>query len=149
MQLLVGSLSAIAGTAGAKNQSGVLSQASKSISTSLAQKPTGTGKIPTFKSDSPAPSVHVGAGGEGAKMPQPEQPLRNEDKSLSDQVGEMAEQSQKEAHTQTDDRTQPEQTASQEGEGKGTVLRERREDEPPNPKKRMWEEPIDRSRDEL
>ena len=62
-------------------------------------------------------------------------------------------QGEKEEHTQ------PEDTAVTEGEktegGKpGTVLRERREDEPPNPKKRMWEEPIDRSgenkqRDEL
>ena len=149
VQLLAGSLSAVARGMGAKNQSSVLSHVSESISTSLAQKPTGTGKIPTFKSNSPAPSVHVGAGGEGAKMSQPEQPLRVEDKSLSDQVGEMAEQSQKEAHTQTDEHMQPEMTANQEGEGKGTVLRERREDEPPNPKKRMWEEPVDRSRDEL
>ena len=151
VQLLVALLSAVAGTVGAKNQSSVLSQASVSISTSLAQKPTGTGKIPTFKPNRPAPSVHVGAGGEGAKMPQPEQSLRIKDKSLSDQVGEMAEQSQTGAHTQTDERTQPEKTASQEKEeeSKGTVLRERREDEPPNPKKRMWEEPIDRSRDEL
>lgn len=148
MQLLIGSLSAVAGTVGAKNQSSALSQASESIATSLAQKPTGTGKIPTFRSNSPAVSVNVGAGGQGAKMQQPEQPSRKEDKSLSDQVGEMAEQNQKEEHTQ------PENTVTAEGERQGTVLRERREDEPPNPKKRMWEEPIDRSqrntpRDEL
>ena len=151
MQLLVGSLSAVAGVAGvagAKNQSSALSQASESIATSLAQKPTGTGKIPTFKTNSPAPSVHAGAGGQGAKMQQPEQPPGKEEKSLSDQVGELAEQSRKEKHTQ------PDKTATAEGERQGTVLRERREDEPPNPKKRMWEEPIDRSgekavRDEL
>ena len=148
MQLLIGSLSAVAGTVGARNQSSALSQASESIATSLAQKPTGTGKIPTFRSNSPAVSVNAGAGGQGAKMQQPEQPSRKEDKSLSDQVGEMAEQSQKEEHTQ------PENTVTTEGERQGTVLRERREDEPPNPKKRMWEEPIDRSqrntpRDEL
>ncbi len=141
MQLLVGSLSAVAGVAGAKNQSSALSQASESIATNLAQKPTGTGKIPTFKPNSPAPSVHAGAGGQGAKMQQPEQPPRKEDKSLSDQVGELAEQSRKEKHTQ------PDNTATAEGEQQGTVLRERREDEPPNPKKRMWEEPIDRSRE--
>ena len=140
MQLLVGSLSALAGTVGAKNQSIALSQASKSFATSLAQKPTGTGKIPTFKSNSPAPSVNVGAGGQGAKMQQPGQPSGEKAKSLSDQVGEMAEQSQKES------RTQLENTANAEEEGQGTVLRERKEDEPPNPKKRMWEEPIDRSR---
>lgn len=141
MQLLVGSLSAVAGTVGAKNQSSALSQASESIATSVAQKPTGTGKIPTFRPNSPAPSVNAGAGGQGAKMQQPEQPSGKDDKSLVDQVGEMAEQSQKEEHTQ------PEITAAAEGEPQGTVLRDRREDEPPNPKKRMWEEHIDRSRE--
>ena len=187
VQLLAGSLSAVAGTVDAKNQSSALSQASESIATSLAQKSTGTGKIPTFRPNSPAPSVNVGAGGRGAKMQQPEKPSRKEGKSLSDEVGEMAEQSQKEERkqpeatasvvreqqgkslsdeggemaeqSQKEEHTQPEDTAVTEGEktegGKpGTVLRERREDEPPNPKKRMWEEPIDRSgenkqRDEL
>ena len=182
VQFLVGSLSAVAGTVGAKNQSSALSQASQSIATSLAQKSTGTGKIPTFRPNSPAPSVNVGAGGRGAKMQQPEKPSRKEGKSLSDEVGEMAEQSQKEERkqpeatasvvgeqqgkslsdegggmaeqSQKEEHTQPDDTATTEGEQQGTVLRERREDEPPNPKKRMWEEPIDRSgenkqRDEL
>lgn len=128
MQLLVGSLSAVAGTVGAKNQSSALSQASESIATSLAQKSTGTGKIPTFRTNVAAPSVNAGAGGQGAKMQQPEQPSRKEEKSLSDRVGEMAEQSQ---------HTQPENSATVEGEHQGTVLRERREDEPPNPQKRV------------
>ncbi len=166
VQLLVASLSAVAGTLGAKNQSSVLSQTSESISTSLVQKPTGTGKIPTFRPNSPAPLVRVGAGGQGAKMQQVEQLSRIEDKSLSDQVGEMAEQhqtehysqkaehAQKEEHTQKEEQTQPEKTAIPEGERQGTVLRDRREDEPRNPKKRMWEEPADGSgekapRDEL
>ena len=105
-------------------------------------------------------------------MQQPEQPSPRGDKSLSDQVGEMAEQIRKEGQSQEEEQskkeeqrqeeeesqkeehTQPEGTATQEGERQGTVLRERREDELPNPKKRMWEEPIDRSggkdpRDEL
>ena len=92
-------------------------------------------------------------------MQQPEQPSRIEDKSLSDQVGEMAEQSQMaeqsekdeqsqtEEQSQKEEHTQPEDIATLEEERQGTVLRERREDEPPNPKKRMWEEPIDRSRE--
>lgn len=165
VQLLAGSLSAVAGTVGAKNPSIALSQASQSVSTSLAQKPTGTGKIPKFRPNSPAPSVHVGAGGQGAKMQQPEHLSRIGDKSLSDQVGEMAEQSRKEEQgqkeeqsgkeepsqeeepSQREEHTRPEDTATREGEGQGTVLRERREDEPPNPKKRMWEEPIDRTRE--
>ena len=81
-------------------------------------------------------------------MQQPERSSRKEGKSVSEQVGEMAEQSRKAEHTQ------PENTAIEDGEQQSTVLRERREDECPNPKKRMWEEPIDRSqenapRDEL
>ncbi len=93
-------------------------------------------------------------------MQQVEQRSRIEDKSLSDQVGEIAEQSQTEdhiqkaEHTQKEKHTQPENTAILEGERQGTVLRDRREDEPRNPKKRMWEEPMDGSgekapRDEL
>ena len=81
-------------------------------------------------------------------MQQPEHSSRKEDKSVSNQVGAMAEQSRKGEHTQ------PENTATGDGEQQGTVLRDRREDECRNPKKRMWEEPIDRSqkntaRDEL
>lgn len=177
VQLLAGSLSAVAGTVGAKNRSITLSQMSESVSTSLAQKPTGTGKIPKFRPNSPAPSVHVGAGGQGAKMQQPERPSRMGDRSLSDQVGDMAEQSRKEEQSQKveqsekeeqsqekeqsqkeeqsqeeeqsqkEEHSRPKDTATREGEGQGTVLRDRREDEPPNPKKRMWEEPIDRSRE--
>lgn len=134
VQLLVGSLSAVVGRIGAKNQSSALSQASEGIATKLAQKPTGTGKIPTFRPNSPAPSVNAGAGGQGAKMQQPQRPSRKEDMSLSDQVGEMAEQSQKEEPTQR------ENAATAGEERQGTVLRERRDDERPNPKKRMWEE---------
>ena len=72
-------------------------------------------------------------------MQQPEHSSRKEEKSVSDQVGEMAEQSRK------GEDTQPENTATGDGEQQGTVLRDRREDECPNPKKRMWEEPIDGS----
>ena len=154
VQLLVGSLSAVAGTFGAKDQSSELSQALKDVSTSLAQKPTGTGKIPTFRSNRPAPSVHVGAGGQGVKMEQPKQPSQKEDESLSNQVGKMAEQSQNKGYTEKEKEVQLETIAVSDGERQDTVLRERREDELPNPKKRMWEEPIDRSgekvsRDEL
>ncbi len=70
-------------------------------------------------------------------MQQPAQPAREGAKSLSEQVAQMAEESQK-----------PVEKA--EPETQGTTLRERTaEDGPPNPKKRMWEEPIERSKDEL
>lgn len=144
-QLLIGTLSAAAGAVGAKGQSIALSQTSVSISTSLAQKPTGTGAIPKFPSGHVAPRIRAGGGGYGAKMQhpneQPRQPRKQEEKTLSDQVGKMAEESQK--------------GAGEEEKQQGTVLKDRtEEDGPPNPKKRMWEEPIEREqegrpRDEL
>ncbi len=148
VQLLVGTLSAAAGAVGAKNQSIALSHSSASISTSLAQIPTGTGKIPKRLPGQPAPSIMAGAGGYGAKMQPPNPPRQSPqeppkgEKTMSDTVGEIAEGSRKKEEI----RRQGEQ---------GTVLRERTgEDGPPNPKKRMWEEPIDpseasRDRDEL
>ena len=139
VQIFIGTLSATAGIAGAQNKSVALSQSSTSISASsrLAQKATGTGKIPRFPSDHVAPSIRAGGGGHGAKMQQPGQPAREGTKSLSEQIGQMAEESQKPA-----EKAEP--------EAHGTTLRERTvEDGPPNPKKRMWEEPIDRSKDEL
>jgi len=150
VQILVGTLSSAAGIVGAKNQSLALSQSSAIISTSLAQIPTGTGKIPKRQPGQPAPSIMVGAGGQGAKMQPPaQQPESSQeskgDKILSDQIGKMVE------------RSEQEKKASGEGdrEQQGTVLKERtEEDGPPNPKKRMFEEPIDqdqesRNRDEL
>ena len=153
VQILVGTLSSAIGTVGAKNESLALSQSSVSISTNLAQIPTGTGKIPKRQPGQPAPSIMVGAGGYGAKMQPPERQAQSisasqelqGDKSLSDQVGEMAEQS-------TVEEKAPEESKQEE---KGTTLRERtEEDGPPNPKKRMWEERVDggqenRPRDEL
>jgi len=139
VQLLVGTLSAAAGIVGAHNQSVALSLSSASISTSLAQIPTGTGKIPKRLPGQRAPSIMVGAGGYGAKMQHPDQSGQpsqgppKQEKTLSDRVGEMAEESEKNKEEVPQEEEQ------------GTVLRERtEEDGPPNPKKRMWEE-----RDEL
>lgn len=148
LQLIIGTLSSAAGTVGAKNQSIALSQSSVSISTSLAQRATGLGSVPRRHPDQPAPAIMAGAGGYGAKMQPPgqqAQPSREPEgeKSLSEQIGEMAEQSK-------DEGKEPGKE-----EQEGTVLRERtEEDGPSNPKKRMWEEPIDQGqesqpRDEL
>lgn len=93
-----------------------------------------------------APSIRVGGGGHGAKA---------EHASMSDQVGQMAEESQQGNNAPGDTQEHREKTGG-EAEPKGTVLRERRADELPNPKKRMWEEPVggdvaqdNRPRDEL
>ena len=78
-----------------------------------------------------APSIQVGGGGKG--QPAPRRSDDGED-SMSEKIGTMAEKSSQTNKT---------------GEGlskqddKGTTLRERQNDEPPNPKKRMWEENTD------
>ncbi|KAL9105119.1 MAG: hypothetical protein Q9163_000037 [Psora crenata] len=128
VQLLVGSLSAVAAAAGAKGQTKAVEQANGRIDASLSHTPTARGKagIPTFERNMPAPSVKVGAGGHGAKVEHP----KSREQSMSEQVGGMAERAQQEGKDHTQERPE-------------TVLRERREDERPNPKKRMWEEPVE------
>ena len=142
VRVLVSTLSIAAGAVGAKGQSQALDQASGSIEPRLAYTPTAKGKagIPTFEADMPAPSVRVGGGGHGAKAQEP----KNGEHSISEQVGQMAEASQEQGPGGAEEKQE-------------TVLRERREDERPNPKKRMWEEPAgdvaqeqgNRARDEL
>ena len=128
---------------GAARQSAALSNISGQVSTSLIVQPSATtGGIPTFEEAMSAPSINVGGGGKGQAPPQASQ---GEGKSLSEEVGKMAEASQKAEEA----KVESSQPAPQ-----GTVLRERRSDEPPNPKKRMWEEPAQRQeearqRDEL
>ena len=134
---------ALLGAAGATKQSAALSNASEQISTSLVVQPSATrGVIPTFEASMSAPSINVGGGGKG--RPPPESP-QSEDKTLSEQVGEMVEASQKAKDVKVE--------SSQPAAAQGTVLRERRNDEAPNPKKRMWDEPPPqeeaRQRDEL
>ena len=135
IQVPLGFLASISGLAGAEGRSKALSEAPRSLGTNIV----GTGSragIPTFPPGMAAPSVRVGAGGYGAKAgdAQHQQPGGSDGgKPLSDQVGEMAERSR-----QADD-TQGEPEPGSEG----TVLKERTaEDGPPNPKKRMWEEPV-------
>lgn len=133
---------AILGAAGATKQSAALSNASEQVSTSLIVQPSATtGGIPTFKAAMSAPSINVGGGGKGQAPPHAPQ---DEGKSLSEEVGKMAGAVQKAEEA----KVESSQPAPQ-----GTVLRERRSDELPNPKKRMWEEAPQpeeaRQRDEL
>ena len=136
---------AILSTAGATKQSVTLSNTSKQVSTSLiAQRSATSGGIPTFNGAMSAPSIGVGGGGKSQPTPQAPQ---GEGRSMSEQVGKMVEATQKAEEAKVE---------SAQPEHQGTVLRERRSDEPPNPKKRMWEEPVQhqqqdegRQRDEL
>lgn len=149
IQVSFGVLAAIVGATGGASQSSALSAVSESTSTCLIVQPSATGRIPKFHSKMSAPTIAVGGGGAGAKDQQ-YNPSRAAG-ILTEQVGKMVEASREsEKHGKeavTNDATQ--------AEGQGTVLRERNSDEPPNPKKRMWEEntdPLaqgDRARDEL
>ena len=124
-------LSSALGLVGAAKQSASLSQVSESISTSLTIQPSATDSLSKFTGEMPVASGAVGGEGEAAKAQQTTGEDGN-DMSVSDKVGDMVEKSRSGSG-----RTQqtPEQS------GSGTVLRERGTDEPPNPKKRMWEEP--------
>ena len=124
-------LSSALGIAGATKQNASLSQASESISTSLTIQPSAIGSMSKPTEEMPTLSTAIGGGGEAAKAQQISGEDGN-DTSVSDEVGEMVEKSR-------NSNSQTEQAAEQ--TGSGTVLRERGTDEPPNPKKRMWEEP--------
>ena len=126
-QILLGVLASVAGSVGGAKQSSVISEASQKFSKSLIVEPSETGGLPKISPHMPAPSISVGAGGSGNKSVQPERSPQTLDKSLSDQVGEMADDSVRATETA--------ESASVE-----TILKERSPDEPPNPKKRMWED---------
>lgn len=139
IQFLLGPLAALSGLAGAKNQSSAIAQASESLGTSIS----GTGSragIPTFPAGMSAPAMRVGGGGYGGKAEHAQSQSGENGKpgTLSDEVGKMAEQSHQVDGTQAGQGS----AAKQQQQEGGTVLRERTaEDGPPNPKKRMWEEP--------
>ncbi|KAL8914019.1 MAG: hypothetical protein Q9171_001270 [Xanthocarpia ochracea] len=141
IQILLGAFASTAGILGATKQSTALGQASVQVSATSSEPPSAVGEIPKFSPGMAAPFVHVGGGGRG--QPPPQKP-QDERKTMSDAVGEMAE---KESATTSSG-------SSAEAEPQSTVLKERAPDEPPNPKKRMWEENTaaqgdSRPRDEL
>ncbi|MCJ1283780.1 hypothetical protein MMC26_003111 [Xylographa opegraphella] len=152
VQVSIGAFISFAGAIGGSSPSSALSNVSTEISssTSLIIKPSATGKSPRFRADMSAPYINVGAGSKDKRFDGSEPSSLNEG-SLSDKVGQMAENSrQGEQSSQSDSETlQPAHA------GQDTVLRERTADEPPNPKKRMFEEPPapladgERVRDEL
>ena len=100
--------------------------------------PRASGMRPTWASDRPPLYVPVGAKGGGWGIPQPQETLeadsRKGGKSMVDQIGEMTQE--------TDAQKDKEES----------VLKERTENDPPNPKKRMYEqenENTPQKRDEL
>ena len=120
------------GAAGGASQSSSPSAVLDSLSTSLIVQPSATGGIPKFHPEMSAPSIAVGSGGAGAKDQQYNAPRSEEE--LTEQV-ENREREKRGEEAATN-------KAEQDGVP-GTVLGERKSDEPPNPKKRMWEENTD------
>ena len=133
----------ILGAVGGSSQSAALSKAS----TSLIVQASATGGFPKFSDNMAAPYIRVGSGGEGAKRAQEEQDTPKEGR-LMDQIGKMIDNSQESSSQMP---AEGEASQQQVQDDQGTILRERREDEQPNPKKRMFEDPPagDRIRDEL
>lgn len=140
--------SAFVSAVGGSGSSAAVSRVGDKISTSLIVKPSATGGIPRFSQVMAAPSIAVGGGGKGGQAPQGNQ-VPSGDGSVLDQIGKMIDESHEEGET---GRGASEQASEAD---RGTILRARNEDERPNPKKRMFEEPSvergqgDRVRDEL
>ncbi|KAL8874224.1 MAG: hypothetical protein Q9174_000416 [Haloplaca sp. 1 TL-2023] len=130
LRLFLGSSAAIFGAVGAKSQSRSIIQASSSISSNFQEHPIATEEIPRFQAGMTAPTIQVGGGG---KSPPPDRRPGDEKEGVSKTVGEMAEKGS--------DATASSTSTSQQTD-EGTILRERETDEPPNPKKRMWEEAV-------
>jgi protein transport protein SEC20 len=115
-------------------------------STSLIVKPSATGGPPRHKNQ-PQHYVRVGGGGRGY-MPRGADPSPPD--SYSHQVGRMAEQNQQQQQQEeVPDHPQFREQRQEEDEGPvrrgdGTILKE--SDKPRNPKKKMWEEDVEREK---
>lgn len=137
------------GVVGQSSQKIAASEISESIPTSLIVQPSASGGIPKFYQSMSAPTIAVGAGGAGAKDQQYLLP-QADGKSMTEEIGKLVEESRDAENLDVGVVEKDSPEAPQ-----GTTLRERNNDEPPNPKKRMWEElpnpPAqgERSRDEL
>ncbi|KAL8948134.1 MAG: hypothetical protein Q9222_005658 [Ikaeria aurantiellina] len=143
--LALGLSASVARYTSAGNQSTAITNPLQHSKFTLHEHPSAKGDLPKFSSGMSAPSIQVGGGGRGQPAPQAANSLEDKEKSISDTVGEMAEKTLDATATSS---SAPEQTRQE------TMLRERKADEAPNPKKRMWEEKVataeeQRSRDEL
>ncbi|KAL8796072.1 MAG: hypothetical protein Q9182_007439 [Xanthomendoza sp. 2 TL-2023] len=119
-----------ASIAGAKNQSVAPTQPYGRVSSILLEQPTASGGIPTFDIRMSAPSIQVGGGGKGQPPPQHRQ---GEHSNASKEVGKSAKKTSE---------TTCQSSSTSASQTQAAVLREREPDEPPNTKKRMWEENI-------
>ena len=134
VQLLIWGLAILAGSLGFSKESQALGQENLRISSKFDPTATARGKfeIPTFQRGMPAPSIRAGAGGSGAKSENIDG--QGSGTSMTDNIGKIATAKNEPAH---EIKNQNEEE---------TTLRDRREDELPNPKKKTWEEPTESTR---
>ena len=128
------------------SSSGSIGSAGRQASTSLIVKPSAQGRgMPRFADGMAAPSIAVGGGGGGAKRGS------GEEDSMVNRIAKMVDDSHQAGVGAGAGAGEGAGVGAGVGAGEeagaggsgdqGTVLRERRPDERPNPKKRMWEEP--------
>ena len=131
---------------GAASSAASSSVAVSSSSRSLIVQPSATGGIPRRDSNAQPHYIPVGRGGGVNRQGQDPSPQG----SYSQQVGQMAEQTrQQQQQEEVPDHPQFRQQKKDEDEGPvtlgdGTVLKE--SDKPRNPKKKMWEEDVEREK---
>ena len=130
-RVLFAASAAVGITGGAKSSKAVSGQG-----TSLIVKPSATGKPPPLNimSGQQPPAIRVGGGGHGAKHDP------SQEGSLSQQVGQMAEESQGQQQQHQGEEAKKEQVVR--GDGQPLVD----SDKPRNPKKRMWDENVERAK---
>lgn len=131
-------LAAVGLAGGAAPTQALSSQAatlSASSSTSLIVQPSASNKPHRRMSDQPVHHVRAGAGGAGVKRGDPQQQEQNP--SLSEQVGQMAESA-----AAGDAAPKAEDDVPRRGDGEPLV----ESDKPRNPKKRMWDENAERAK---
>lgn len=149
-------LSTALGITGGGGSARALSSSSQLVSSStrplLIVKPSATGGPPRMEGQRERPYIPAGAGGHGAKVDREGGGGGGAEESLSEKVGRMAEASREEGRGEGEGKGEMEGEGEEEepvarrGDGKPLVS----SDKPPNPKKRMWEEPPDESvKDEL
>ncbi|KAF2634172.1 Sec20-domain-containing protein [Massarina eburnea CBS 473.64] len=112
-----------------------LAASSSQPSTSLVVQPSASGDIPSRPTAQDNQNyVRVGGGGRGHAQQDPSTP-----QSLSQSVGQMAEQNQQEQQQKVGQEAQQAEQKEQVVRGDGTVLPDRGAEQPPNPKKKMFE----------
>ncbi|CAG8971628.1 hypothetical protein HYALB_00008022 [Hymenoscyphus albidus] len=126
---LTGVLTGVGLIGGSASVSSLTTATSSTIATTVTTSPTTTwGKLSAPLGATGPPMVHVGGGGRGAPMHRPSSPP-NPNRVYSEQVEKVIDDSKKE-------------TEAKEGQGEEGDAGPSTEEEPRNPKKRMWEEEV-------